>query len=263
MAEPTDGMQAQQPVAPGLVSLVGAGPGAPDLLTLRALDRIERAQVVVHDRLVGDEVLARIPASAERIDVGKSAGRHSVAQAEIHALLIEQARRGRRVVRLKGGDPAFFSRGGEEIEALRAAGIPYEIVPGITAASAAAAAACTVLTHRALAPGVALLSAHRAQPSAVSVPAAPFAESGNTLVFYMAVQRLAALAQELLDAGWSDTTPTMLVLDATRPTQNIIVRPLAQWRALESALTGRVGLLIVGDVLRLSPLYPEGSGDAA
>lgn len=125
----------------GFVSIVGAGPGPADLMTLRALDRLQRADVVVHDRLISPEVLSLIPATAQRLYVGKALGNHSVPQEGIHALLVEHAQRGKRVVRLKGGDPYVFGRGGEEVQALQAEGIGFEVVPGVTAASGCAAAA--------------------------------------------------------------------------------------------------------------------------
>ena len=145
----------------GRVLLVGAGPGDPELLTIKATKAIARAEVVVHDRLVSAQVLALAPPRARRIDVGKAPGRHPVPQEAINALLVEQALRGRTVVRLKGGDPLIFGRGGEEAEAVRAAGIPVEIVPGVTAAQAAAAAAGICLTRRGVATGLRYVTGHR------------------------------------------------------------------------------------------------------
>ena len=138
-------------VALGIVHIVGAGPGPLDLMTLRALDRLRRAEVVVHDRLISPEVLAEIPARAERVYVGKALGNHSVAQEDIHDLLVAHARLGKRVVRLKGGDPYVFGRGSEEVLALQAAGVAFEVIPGVTAANGCSAAAGIPLTHRNLA----------------------------------------------------------------------------------------------------------------
>lgn len=145
----------------GFVSIVGAGPGPVDLMTLRALDRLQRAEVMIHDRLITPEVLALIPATAQRLYVGKALGNHVVPQKDINVLLVQHARLGRRVVRLKGGDPFVFGRGGEEVQALQAEGIAFEVVPGVTAASGCSAAAGIPLTHRDLA---GRRHGHRASP---------------------------------------------------------------------------------------------------
>lgn len=151
-------------VVPGMVYIVGAGPGPSDLLTLRALDRIKRAEVVVHDRLIAPDVLALVPERAERLYVGKASGHHAVAQSQIHALMVERSRQGRCVVRLKGGDPYIFGRGGEEVQALQAAGLTFEVVPGVSASNGCAATAGIPLTHRELAHSCTFLSEplHRA-----------------------------------------------------------------------------------------------------
>ncbi len=180
--------------------LVGAGPGDPGLLTLNALRALQDADVILHDRLVSDEVLALARRDADRIPVGKEAGAHSVAQARINELMIEHARAGRRVVRLKGGDPFIFGRGGEELEALRAAGIAYEVVPGITAALACAAYAGIPLTHRRHAQSLRLVTAHCGD-SLDTLDWASLARERQTLVFYMGVSRLAAIGEAAHRAG--------------------------------------------------------------
>ena len=183
-----------EPKNTGRVSIVGAGPGPVDLMTLRALDRLQAAEVVVHDRLISAEVLERIPAAALRVYVGKALGEHAVPQEGIHDLLVQHARAGRRVVRLKGGDPYVFGRGGEEVQALQAAGIAFEVVPGVTAASGCSAAAGIPLTHRDLAGSCVFLPGHLADDEA-SHDWRALARPGQTRVFYMGIQRLPHIAQ--------------------------------------------------------------------
>jgi uroporphyrin-III C-methyltransferase len=240
----------------GMVHIVGAGPGPADLLSLRALDRIERAEVVVHDRLVDAEVLALIPASARRIYVGKASGHHVTSQAQIHAVLIEYARAGHRVVRLKGGDPHVFGRGGEEVQALRAAGIPFEVVPGISAANGCAAAAGIPLTHRDLSHSCTFLPGHLADDrTELDWPA--LARPRQTLVFYMGVERLARIARQLIEHGLAPDTPAAIVLDGTRQTQDVVATGLAALAANAPDLGPQPGLLIIGQTVRLSPHYQE------
>ena len=169
-------------------------------IQLRALNRLKQAQVVVHDRLIAEDVLALIPAAARRVYVGKALGHHAVPQEEIHDLLVGHARQGLRVVRLKGGDPYVFGRGGEEVLALQAAGIAFEVVPGVTAASGCSAAAGIPLTHRHLAASCVFLPGHLADDQA-SHDWQALAGAGQTRVFYMGVQRLAQIAQALIAHG--------------------------------------------------------------
>ena len=171
------------PARGGKVWLVGAGPGDPELLTLKALRVMQAADVVLHDRLVSDAVLERVRRDAQRIDVGKQSGRHRVTQERIHALLLEYAGRGLRVARLKGGDPFIFGRGGEEIDLLRQAGIPVIVVPGVTAALGAAASASLPLTQRGLAPSVTFVTATGEGAAELNWPA--LAAPSQTVVFYM------------------------------------------------------------------------------
>ncbi len=243
---------------PGTVCIVGAGPGAADLLTLRALRRIEQAEVVMHDRLIAPEVLALIPASALRVYVGKASGDHSVPQEGIHDLLVQHARAGRRVVRLKGGDPYVFGRGGEEVQALQAAGIACEVVPGVTAASGCSAAAGIPLTHRELASSCVFLPGHLAEGNA-PLDWQALARPGQTRVFYMGVQRLAQIAQQLIAHGLPPDTPAAIVRDGTRATQTVIATGLSALAANAPAYGPRPGLLIIGETVSLSPDYRPAS----
>lgn len=243
--------------AQGAVCIVGAGPGPADLMTLRAMNRLREAEVVVHDRLIAEEVLALIPAAATRIYVGKARGNHAVAQDQIHGLLVAHARQGRRVVRLKGGDPYVFGRGGEEVEALQAAGISFEVVPGVTAASGCSVAAGIPLTHRDLASCCIFLPGHLADDQA-SHDWQALARPGQTRVFYMAIQRLEQIAQALIRHGLSPDTPAAIVQDGARPTQTVLAHPL--WRLLEiaPAYGPRPALLIIGETVRLCPAFEAG-----
>lgn len=236
----------------GFVSIVGAGPGPLDLMTLRALDRLKRAEVVVHDRLISAEVLAQIPARAQRVYVGKALGNHSVPQSGIHVLLVEHAQAGRRVVRLKGGDPYVFGRGGEEVQALQAAGIAFEVVPGVTAASGCSAAAGIPLTHRDLAASCVFLPGHLADNEAMHDWRA-LARPGQTRVFYMGVQRLAQIAQQLITHGLAPDTPAAVVYDGTRTTQTVIATGLSALVACAPAYGPQPGLVIIGETVQLSP----------
>ncbi len=238
----------------GFVSIVGAGPGPVDLMTLRALDRLQRADVVVHDRLISPEVLALIPATAQRLYVGKALGNHSVPQEGIHALLVEHAQRGKRVVRLKGGDPYVFGRGGEEVQALQAEGIHFEVVPGVTAASGCAAAAGIPLTHRDFAASCVFLPGHLADDDATHDWRA-LARPGQTRVFYMGVQRLAQIAQQLISHGLDPNTPAAIVRDGARPTQSVMATRLCNLVARAPAYGPQPGLLIIGETVQLSPDY--------
>lgn len=247
--------------AVGSVVLVGAGPGDPGLVTLNALRALNEADVILHDRLVSDEVLRLARRDATRIEVGKSAGGHSTAQAQIHALMLEHARAGRRVVRLKGGDPFVFGRGGEELEFLRGHGIPYEVVPGITAAVACAAYAGIPLTHRDHAQSLRLVTAHCRDSLS------PLDEGGldweslvrgrQTLAVYMGVGGLEALRSRLLMAGAAPGLPFALVENGSRARQRVIVGTLAELPdAARQHQVRSPALLILGDVAALAePLH--------
>lgn len=240
-----------KPERRGHVALVGAGPGDPGLLTLRALRLLNRADVILHDRLVSAEVLALARRDAERIEVGKQAGRHHVPQARIHALMLEHARAGRFVVRLKGGDPFVFGRGGEELEFLRAHGVSYEVVPGITAALACAAYAGIPLTHRGHAQSVRLVTAHC--QAADTLDWAALAAGRQTLAFYMGVAELPRIRERLIAHGRAPDTPAALVENGSRPTQRVVLGTLDALPALARAHgVGSPALLFVGEVAALA-----------
>jgi uroporphyrin-III C-methyltransferase len=203
------------------VALIGAGPGDPGLLTRRGAELLGRADVVIHDRLVAPELLELAPIGAELIDVGKLPG-ESDRQAAINAQLIEQGRSGRRVVRLKGGDPFVFGRGGEEAEALRQAGVSYEVVPGVSSAFAAPAAAGIPVTHRGLASSVSVVTGHEGDGSApVAVDWDALGRSGGTLVILMGMSERARIADELIASGRGADTPVAVVHWGTTPQQKV------------------------------------------
>ena len=236
----------------GSVALVGAGPGDPGLLTLRALRLLNQADVILHDRLVSGEVLALARRDALFIEVGKEAGNHHTTQNRIHELMLEHARAHRRVVRLKGGDPFVFGRGGEELEFLRAHNVPYEVVPGITAALACAAYAGIPLTHRDHAQSVRLLTAH-CQTSIDALDWRALAQERQTLAVYMGMAELARLRSNLLAHGRSADTPFALIENGSRPEQRVIVGTLD--RLPEVARQHAVvspALLILGEVAALA-----------
>ncbi len=213
--------------SPGIVYLVGAGPGDPGLITARALELIVAADVIVHDRLIPDEALATARPEAELVYVGKEPGAAGVPQDEIEELLIERARAGRIVVRLKGGDPFVFGRGGEEAEALAAAGIPFEVVPGVTAGVAAPAYAGIPVTHRDDASAVAFVTGHEdPEKGEDSLDYEALARFPGTLVFYMGVKALPRIAERLIDAGREAGEPAAVIDRGTRPDQRTVVSDL-------------------------------------
>jgi uroporphyrin-III C-methyltransferase/precorrin-2 dehydrogenase/sirohydrochlorin ferrochelatase len=234
--------------ARGSVALVGAGPGDPGLLTLRALRLLNEADVILHDRLGTDEVLHLARRDAERIEVGKRAGGRSTSQAQINALLVKHASAGKRVVRLKGGDPFVFGRGGEELEILRAHGIDYEVVPGITAALACAAYAGVPLTHREHAQSVRLVTVHH-KDSLDTVDWSNLAVERQTLAVYMGVAALGTVQSQLIAHGRAADTPFALVENGSRPGQRVVTGTLGDLAA--TARTHAVAspaLLILGEV---------------
>ncbi|HEV7986185.1 MAG TPA: siroheme synthase CysG [Steroidobacteraceae bacterium] len=208
----------------GEVYLIGAGPGDPDLLTLRALQLLQQSDVVLYDRLVSEAVLDRVRRDAECVYVGKESGRHRVTQQRIHALLLEYAARGLRVARLKGGDPFIFGRGGEEIDALAAAGIPVIVVPGITAALGAAASAGLPLTQRGLAQSVTFVTAQG--EGAEQLDWRSLAAPGQTVVFYMGISQLPRIVGHLLAHGAPGSRPVAIIERATLPEQRVLAGTL-------------------------------------
>ncbi|MQY52084.1 uroporphyrinogen-III C-methyltransferase [Rhodocyclus gracilis] len=234
--------------SPAPVTLVGCGPGAADLLTLRALRAIEQADVLVYDNLIGEDILHFARPDAERIYVGKQASRHTLPQEEINALLVRLAQAGRRTARLKGGDPFIFGRGGEEMDALRAAGIAVEIIPGITAAAACAAAAGIPLTHREEARSLVLTTGH-GKPGADEPDWAALVRPGQTVAFYMGVSNAGEIAAQLLRHGMAGTTPVAIIERGATPRQRIHAATLATLVArLSEAGVKAPALLIVGNV---------------
>ena len=234
----------------GHVSIVGAGPGDPGLLTRRAIATLRAADIVLYDALIDRRIL-RYARRAQKFFVGKRAGRHAMTQPSIEALMIRSARRGRHVVRLKGGDPFVFGRGGEEALALRTAGISYDVVPGVTSAIAAPAAAGIPVTHRGLSSAFLVVSGHDEASFAAAIGA--LQPNGVTVVILMGLARTAALACALIDRGWSRGTAAAVVVNGTRRNQQT-------WRGtLDDLAADRVevesdgaGTIVVGEVVTVS-----------
>lgn len=237
----------------GHVALVGAGPGDPDLLTIRAARLIGQAQIVFVDRLVGSGVMDLIPAAAEIVYVGKSKGEHSVPQAEIQRRMIEAATAGRRTVRLKGGDPFIFGRGGEEVEALRAAGIEVEVVPGISSALGCAASAQIPLTHRDAAQAVTFVTGHAALGQEPDLDWKALARPNQTVVVFMGVGTAGTIAARLLAAGRDPATPVAVIENGTRENEISAFGVLGDVAELiQSAGINGPALLIIGEVVALA-----------
>jgi uroporphyrin-III C-methyltransferase len=241
-----------RPVEPGRVYLVGAGPGDPELLTLRAAAVLAAADAVFHDRLVSEAVLATARRDAERVDVGHRAGSVRRELAEVAGWMATRARRGQVVARLKGGDPFVFGRGGEEVQALAALGVPCEVVPGVSSALAAPAAAGIPVSHRGLSRSIVIATGHDRDPAGRPAWATP---TEATLVVLMGSARLPALAEDLIEAGWEPDTPAAVVMAATTPRQRQVCGRLGE--IAERAAGARLGppsVLVVGEVVSLAPL---------
>ncbi len=237
--------------APGSVWLVGAGPGDPELLTIKAVRLIEAADIVFTDALVGPGILALIPSHVERVSVGKRSGRHSKDQRAIDALLVAAAAAGKRVVRLKGGDPSLFGRAAEEIVALRAAGHPVQICPGITAASAAAASAGLSLSLRGVARDVRFVTAHSQRGEALDLDWDALAKTGTTLAFYMGRSAADAISRELIAAGMAADTPVLIVCDVSLPSEKQLTTRLDLLGLATRALADKAPtLILVGEAMR-------------
>jgi uroporphyrin-III C-methyltransferase / precorrin-2 dehydrogenase / sirohydrochlorin ferrochelatase len=233
----------------GFVSLVGAGPGDLDLLTRKAVKRLAEADLVLYDALVDPDALELAP-SAQRVFVGKRAGRPAVRQEFIHWLMVRAARRGRRVVRLKGGDPFVFGRGGEEGLALAAAGIPFEVVPGVSSAIAAAALAGIPVTHRGMATGFVVVSGHAEEGYRAILQS--LAPQSATVVVMMGLGRMEAVARLLLERGWNAHTPAAVVFGASTSESVVCTATLRELeRGIEAPEGGQPGTVVIGEVVRL------------
>jgi len=237
----------------GVVWLVGAGPGDPELLTLKALRLLQDADVIVHDRLTPPPILDLAGPAARLIDVGKRKSRHTLPQEDINALLVALAREGLKVVRLKGGDPFLFGRGGEEMLACRAAGIEVHVAPGISAALAAAADIGAPLTHRGLAQAVTFVTGHAAQDQEPDLDWTALARPNQTLAVYMGLTTAGLIAERLIGAGRDAATPVALVENASLPHEQRRLATLASLAEVAAGLDGPV-LLIIGETAALADI---------
>jgi uroporphyrin-III C-methyltransferase/precorrin-2 dehydrogenase/sirohydrochlorin ferrochelatase len=248
IADPSAFAGAQAGRAEGKVTLVGAGPGDPDLLTIKALRALQDADIIFYDELVSPEVLDRARRDAARVPVGRRVGKPGIGQDAINKLLIKAAQSGQRVVRLKGGDPFVFGRGGEEVEALREAGVAYSVIPGITAGLGAAAESEVPLTFRGEALRITFLTAHKAK-DAEAVDWSTLTDSKMTVVVYMGMTAAPAIRAGLLAAGRSPQTPVGVFARATRPDSQAVVGALENLPALVREIDGGPAILVIGDVV--------------
>jgi len=240
-----------RPAEAGTVYLIGAGPGDPELLTLRAAGLLAKAEVVVYDNLVATAILDLAPAGAERIYAGKERGNHALPQEDLNLLLVQQAQAGKIVVRLKGGDPYIFGRGGEEVETLVAHGVPFEVVPGITAAAGVAAYAGIPLTHRNYAQACVFVTGHLKDGS-MALDWVGLARPRQTVVIYMGLHGLPTLCRELIAHGLPGDWPAAIVQQGTTANQRTVTGTLATLPELAAAARVKAPtLIIVGEVVRL------------
>ena len=247
------GYRGQRLAIQAKIYLVGAGPGDPDLLTVKAQRLIQTADMVVYDRLVSSEILDLIPDSVSRIYVGKATSHHTLSQKEINALLVDLARKHQRVVRLKGGDPFIFGRGGEEALALARNDIQFEVVPGITAAQACATYAGIPLTHRGLARGVQFVTGHCKDNEALVLDQAALSNPDQTLVIYMGLANLPQIIRDLVEAGRSEDTPAAIVERGTTANQRNIITTIGELQqAVDQHMIASPAMLIIGPVVSLA-----------
>ena len=235
------------------VYFVGAGPGDPDLLTVKAARLLAQAEIVVYDRLISPEILSLIPRMAQRVYVGKTAGFHPIPQDQINALLLELSATGKRVIRLKGGDPFVFGRGSEEAEFLARHGVRFEVVPGVTAASGCSAASNIPLTHRGLATGVRYVTGHFRDDGDLDLDWAGLADPETTLVIYMGLNNLARIRDHLIAAGLPRTTPAAAIAEGATPRQKLCVATLETLpqRIVAAGLEAPV-LIVIGRVVAMA-----------
>jgi len=261
--EPARGSATGAPVPTGRVTLVGAGPGDPDLLTVKAVRVLREASLVLYDHLVGEQVLDLVPASAERIYVGKKSSCHALPQEAIIDLMCRLALSGRPLVRLKGGDCYVFGRGGEEALGLAQAGIPFEVVPGITAAQGAGASAGIPLTHRDHAGTLVLATGHLRGDNDTALDWPLLARARQTVVFYMGVATLPTICVQLIAHGMPVDTPAAIVERATLPEQRCLTGTLASLPGVAAAEAVQApALVIVGGVVALQPALARGMAGA-
>ena len=241
--------KAENNIPSGSVCLIGAGPGDAELLTVKALKRLQCAEIVFYDRLVSSEIMDLIPSGVELIPVGKSKGDHSVPQTQIHEKLIEAAQRGLRVVRLKGGDPFIFGRGGEEVEALRVAGVPSEVIPGISSALGCAASHQIPLTHRDHAQSVTFVTGHAKLGEVPDLDWKALSRTNQTVVVYMGVGTAPAITDRLIHAGRLGDTPVAIIENGTRENEKVVYGDLQSLPVLlEINNIAGPALLIIGEV---------------
>lgn len=238
-------------LSPGEVALVGSGPGDPELLTMRAVNLLQQAEVVVYDRLVSEQILELIPAGTERIYVGKKCDKHTLPQIDINQLLVEQAKLGRRVVRLKGGDPFIFGRGGEEVDDLLADNIPCQVVPGITAASGCTTYAGIPLTHRDYTHGCTFITGHLKHDT-LDLPWRSLVEQNNTLVFYMGLKSIKTITRELMAHGMAGDMPAALIEQGTTVNQKVHTANIEDLTELvENTKISTPTLIVIGKVVNV------------
>jgi uroporphyrin-III C-methyltransferase len=241
----------------GRVALIGAGPGDPGLLTRAAIVRLRRADLVLYDALI-DERILKYARRAQRFFVGKRAGRHAVTQQAIHTLMIRAARRGRNVVRLKGGDPFVFGRGGEEALALLRAGVQYDVIPGVSSALAAPAAAGIPVTHRGVASAFLVVSGHDEDGFASAV--SQVVPNGVTIVVLMGLGRSSEIAEALIGRGWSRATPAAVIVDATKPQQHVWRGTLDELGSDSVDIDARgPGTIVIGEVVAIGARAADGT----
>ncbi|EPW3766995.1 uroporphyrinogen-III C-methyltransferase [Vibrio fluvialis] len=241
---------ARSQLQPGEVALVGAGPGDPELLTVKALSYLQQADVVLYDYLVSDDIMALIPSDTILVCVGKRAGHHSVPQEKTNQLLVDFAKQGHRVVRIKGGDPFMFGRGGEELEVLFDAGVQFQVIPGITAAAGATAYAGIPLTHRDYAQSALFVTGHL-KAEAADMDWSTLARSQQTLVIYMGLMKSSTIATELIEHGRNASTPIAIIERGTQSTQKVFRGVLSELPQL-AAHAQSPSLIVIGEVVTLA-----------